>query len=129
MGGRPEDAKVAADTKRMQCNRENSRRKKLLQTCALQRSAIDNLHRALRLAAQQDYAEALVAFTAASIAGSSALDTEIEGLQELQGACVSQQMSSVASSRIENVIACVSLCPQLNSRVTCSREKLRSQRS
>jgi hypothetical protein len=75
MGGCPEDAKVAADTKRMQCNRENSRRKKLLQTCALQRSAIDNLHRALRLAAQQDYAEALIAFTAASIAGSSALDT------------------------------------------------------
>ena len=85
MGGCPEDAKVAADTKRMQCNRDNSRRKKLLQTCALQRSAIDNLHRALRLAAQQDYAEALIAFTAASIAGSSALDTEIEGLQELQG--------------------------------------------
>ena len=77
----------AAKGQRRQQQRQSHRHKKLLQTCVLQRSAIDNLHRALRLAAYQDYAEALVAFTAANTASSSAFDNQIEGLQELQGAC------------------------------------------
>jgi len=81
------EARAAARLQSAERSSEKYRRTKLLQRCAYQGCAIDNLHKALRHMVAEDYTEALSAFTAANTASSSAFDNQIKGLQELQGAC------------------------------------------